>query len=99
MSIFTLDGNYVGKIGTPGSNRGQLCSSSSVIVDLYGHIESCNNCVSIFLTKMVSVGSWIIHCFGSSGSIVIVNFHLLVEQVLMVVFLSVTTITNVYEAK
>ena len=66
ISIFTLDGNYVGKIGTQGSNRGQLRYPSSVTVDLYGFImvtEEANHRVSIFDKDGV-----FIHCFGSRGS-------------------------------
>ena len=66
ISIFTIDGNYVNKIGTQGSDRGQLSCPSSLCIDLYGFIlvtEYSNNRVSIFDKDGV-----FIHCFGSSGS-------------------------------
>ena len=66
ISIFTLDGNYVSKIGTRGGDRGQLCKPSSVTVDLYGFIliaERGNSRVSIFDSDGV-----FLHCFGSQGS-------------------------------
>ena len=65
ISIFTLDGNYVNKIGAQGSDRGQLSRPISLAIDLYGFIfvTDGNNCVSIFNKDGV-----FIHCFGSSGS-------------------------------
>ena len=48
--IFTLDGDYVGKIGTSGTGPGQLNRPRGVTVDLYGFIliaDSSNNCVNI----------------------------------------------------
>ena len=66
ISIFTLDGNYVSKIGTHGTSRGQLRNPSSLTVDMYGFIfitESGNNRVSIFDKDGI-----FIHCFGSEGS-------------------------------
>ena len=65
ISIFTLDGNYVGKIGTQGSGQGQLNSPSSVTVDAYGFMfvtEDDNHRVSIFDKS----GNFV-HCFGSRG--------------------------------
>ena len=49
--IFALDGGYVGRIGTKGSDRSQLFYPSSVAVDKYGFIlviEGVNIQVSIF---------------------------------------------------
>jgi len=66
ISIFTLDGNYIGKIGTRGSEEGQLRNPSSVTVDLNGFImvtECDNNRVSIFDKDGIFV-----YCFGSYGS-------------------------------
>ena len=67
ISIFTLDGKYVGKFDKPGSGKGRLSGPSSVTVDLYGFIfvteSSNNNRVSIFDKDGV-----FIHCFGSHGS-------------------------------
>jgi len=61
----TLDGHYVGKFGTQGSNRGQLNKPYSVATDENGFIlvTDCNHRVSIF----DHVGNFI-HCFGSKGS-------------------------------
>ena len=66
ISIFTLDGNYVNKIGTQGSDRGQLSRPTSLAIDLYGFMlvnEYDNHRVSIFDKDGV-----FIHCFGSMGS-------------------------------
>ena len=51
ISLFTLDGNYVGKFGTQGMGRGQLNGPSGIAVDVYGFIlvtEDDNYRVSIF---------------------------------------------------
>ena len=48
---FTLDGNYVSKFATEGSDKGQLSSPWNLTADLYGFIlveDQNNNCVSIF---------------------------------------------------
>ena len=63
---FTLDGNYVSKFATRGSDKGQLSTPCSLTTDLYGFIlvaEWGNNRVSIF-----NKDGKFIHCFGSSGS-------------------------------
>ena len=63
---FTLDGDYVGKIGTRGTGRGQLSYPYGVTVDLYGFIlvaDTDNHRVSIF----DKFGNFI-SCFGSKGS-------------------------------
>ena len=63
---FTLDGNYVSKFATLGSERGQLNSPYSLTTDLYGFIlvaDWGNHRVSIF-----NKDGKFIHCFGSSGS-------------------------------
>ena len=51
ISIFTLDGNYVGKFGTQGTGRGQLDEPVGIATDTCGFIlvsEWGNNRVSIF---------------------------------------------------
>jgi len=63
ISIFTVDGNYVNKIGTKGSGRGQLLGPDSVCIDLYGFIlvtdvSRFNLYVSVFDQDGVFV-----HCF------------------------------------
>ena len=66
ISIFTLDGNYVGKFGTRGTGRKQLSSPVGIATDMYGFIlvtENDNNRVSIFDKDDVFV-----HSFGSEGS-------------------------------
>ena len=66
ISIFTLDGNYVGKFGTQGTGRGQLSSPVGIATDMYGFIlvtEYGNHRVSIFDKDSIFV-----HCFGSNGS-------------------------------
>ena len=66
ISIFTLDGNYVGKLGTQGTGRGQLSCPMGIATDMYGFIlvtENDNNRVSIFDKDGVFV-----HYFGSNGS-------------------------------
>ncbi|XP_065908832.1 tripartite motif-containing protein 2-like [Dysidea avara] len=62
---FTLDGHYVGKFGTQGSNRGQLTTPYSLATDVNGSIlvTDSNHRVSVF----DNAGSFI-HCFGSRGS-------------------------------
>ncbi|XP_065907834.1 tripartite motif-containing protein 2-like [Dysidea avara] len=62
---FTLDGHYVGKFGTQGSNRGQLKNPYSLATDVNGFIlvSDNNHRVSVFN----HVGNFI-HCFGSYGS-------------------------------
>ena len=63
---FTLDGNYVSKFATRGSNKGQLSSPCSLTTGLYGYIlvaDSYNHRVSIF-----NKDGKFIHCFGSRGS-------------------------------
>ena len=65
---FTLDGDYVGKFGTRGTERGQLDHPYGVAVDLYGFIlvgDTINHRVSIFDKN----GNFV-HCFGSRGSAV-----------------------------
>ena len=66
ISMFTLDGNYVGKFGTRGTGRGQLSSPSGIVGDLHGFIlvtEMSNNRVSIF-----NKDGAFVHSFGSYGS-------------------------------
>ena len=63
---FTLDGDYVSKFATRGSDRGQLSYPYSLTTDLYGFIlvaDTGNYRVSIF-----NKDGKFIHCFGSSGS-------------------------------
>ena len=63
---FTLDGNYVSKFATRGSDKGQLRSPRSLTTDLYGFIlvaDTDNHHVSIF-----NKDGKFIHCFGSRGS-------------------------------
>ena len=62
---FTLDGHYVGKFGTQGSNRGQLYHPYSLATDENGFIlvSDGNHRVSVF----DHVGNFI-HYFGSQGS-------------------------------
>ena len=63
---FTLDGNYVNKFASPGSERGQLNIPCSLTTDLYGFIlvaDTGNHCISIF-----NKDGKFIHCFGSGGS-------------------------------
>ena len=63
---FTLDGNYVSKFATQGSDGGQLSHPFSITTDLYGFIlvaDSGNHRVSIF-----NKDGKFIHCFGSKGS-------------------------------
>ncbi|XP_065916064.1 tripartite motif-containing protein 2-like [Dysidea avara] len=66
ISIFTLDGAYVGKFGEQGTGRGKLNSPTGITTDKYGFILvlECGNCrVSVFDKDGVFV-----HCFGSRGS-------------------------------
>ena len=63
---FTLDGNYVSKFATRGSDKGQLSSPCGLTTDLYGFIlvaDTDNHRVSIF-----NKDGKFIHCFGSGGS-------------------------------
>ena len=66
ISIFTLDGNYVGKFGMQGTGRGQLSSPFGIATDMYGFIivtEYGNHRVSIF-----DKDGMFVHGFGSKGS-------------------------------
>ena len=65
ISKYTLDGNYLGKFGTPGIDRGQLSSIVGIATDMYGFIfvTERENRVSIFDKDGVFV-----HSFGSTGS-------------------------------
>ena len=66
ISMFTLDGNYVGKFGTQGTGLGQLKNPSGIAVDMCGFIlvtDDGNSRVSIFDKDGV-----FIYSFGSKGS-------------------------------
>ena len=66
IHTFTLNGYYVGKIGTYGTGRSQLSYPFGVAVDLYGFIlvaDTDNHRVSIF----DEYGNFI-NCFGTKGS-------------------------------
>ena len=66
VSVFTLDGTYINRIGTQGSSRGQLNGPCSLTVDMFGVIfvtERENNRVSIYGKDGVFM-----HSFGSKGS-------------------------------
>ena len=65
ISIFTLDGNYMGKYGTRGTAKGKLNYPCGITTDMYGYIlvtECFNNRVSSFDKE----GTFI-HSFGSKG--------------------------------
>jgi len=56
----------VGKFGTRGAGRGELCRPYGITIDVYGFIlvaDAGNNRVSIFTKD----GDFV-HCFGSCGS-------------------------------
>ena len=66
ISILTLGGNYVGKIGTQGTGRGQLSNPVGIAVDIYGFIivpDFGDHRVSVYNKDGV-----FIHSFGSKGS-------------------------------
>ena len=66
ISIFKLDGNYVGKYDTRGTGRGELKFPCGIAADLYGFIfvtEYSEGHLSIFSKDGVFV-----HSFGSKGS-------------------------------
>ena len=66
ISKYTLDGNHLGKFGTPGIDRGQSSNLVGIATDMYDFIfvtERENNRVSIFDKDGVFV-----HSFGSKGS-------------------------------
>ena len=65
VHIFTLDGHYIKKFGTPGTDHGQLSYPRSLTSDTNGHIlvVDVNNHVSIFDKE----GAFV-HCFGTYGS-------------------------------
>ena len=65
ISIFTLDGNYVGKFGTQGTSKGSLSNPSGIATDMHGFIlvtDSTNNSALIF-----DKDGAFVHNFGSSG--------------------------------
>ena len=66
ISIFTLDGNYVGKFGTQDTGRGQLSGPSGIATDIYGFVlvtDHTNNSALIF-----DKDGTFVHSFGSTGS-------------------------------
>ena len=66
ISIFTLNGDYVGRYGTQGTGRGQLSSPTGITIDIYGFTlvaEQNNNRVSIF-----DKDGFFINSFGSKGT-------------------------------
>ena len=67
ISVFTLDGDYVGKFGARGgTGRGQLCSPVGIATDMSGFIlvtDYESNRVSAF-----DMDGVFIHNFGSKGS-------------------------------
>ncbi|XP_065917648.1 tripartite motif-containing protein 2-like [Dysidea avara] len=70
----TLDGKCIGKVGTKGSEQGQLSGPYSVTTDIYGSIlvtDTYNHRISIFDKD----GNFV-HCFGSYGWGHHSNFHL-----------------------
>ena len=65
ITMFTLDGNYVGKFGAPGTGRGELNEPLNIAIDIHGFIlviERANSRVSIFNKDGIFV-----HSFGSGG--------------------------------
>ena len=38
VTLFTLDGNYVGKFGTQGAGMGELSYPTGIAIDMYGFI-------------------------------------------------------------
>ena len=65
ISIFTLNGNYVGKCGTQGTGRGQLNGPCGIAADIYGYILVTEHDKSRVLT-FDKEGAFI-HSFGSNG--------------------------------
>ena len=66
ISIFTLDGNYVGKFGMQGTGRGHLSNPSGVATDMHGFVlvtDNTNNSALIF-----DKDGAFVHNFGSKGS-------------------------------
>ena len=67
ISIFTLNGDYVGKYGTRDTGKGQLSFPTGITVDiatwLHFVTEQNTNRVSIFDKDGI-----FIHCFGSKGT-------------------------------
>ena len=66
ISVFTLDGNHVNKVGAGSISKGQLIKPAYLTTDKYGFIlstEKINNRVSVFDKDGVFV-----HCFASKGS-------------------------------
>ena len=66
ISIFTLDGNYVGNYDTKGTTKGQLNYPCGIAINIYGYIfvtEYYNGHILIFDKE----GTFI-HSFGSNGS-------------------------------
>ena len=66
ISIFTLDGTFLGKYGTQGTTSKQLNGPCGIATDMFGYIfatEYGNSCVSVF-----NKDGAFIHRFGSKGS-------------------------------
>ena len=65
-TLFTLDGNYVSKFASSGSDKGQLNKPYGITTDLYGFVlvaENDNHRVSIF-----NKDGDFVHDLGSKGS-------------------------------
>ena len=88
ISIFTLDGNCVGKLGTQGTARGQLNNPCGITTDMYSFILITGlgtNCASIFDKDGIVMHSL------DQVVLVMVSSYLLVKQllVLLVTFMYV----------
>ena len=66
ISMFTLDGNYVGKFGTQGTGRGQLSNPSGIAIDMYGFILVTDNAKNYVL--VFDKDGTFVHSFGSAGT-------------------------------
>ena len=94
ITIFTLDGSYVGKYGTQGTGKGKLSFPTGITFDVHGFIlvtEAKNNCISIFSKDGV-----FIHSYGELKALIMVGSHFLLEWLLvqLVTFISVIGATR-----
>lgn len=75
ISIFTVDGKYIRKVGTQGTIRGHLNGPSSITTDLYGFIiiaEEATNRISVFDRSGVFV-----HTLGLLALTMVIFYHLM----------------------
>jgi DNA-binding beta-propeller fold protein YncE len=63
IQVFTSNGTFIEKWGTPGEDKGQFSEPEGIDVDNSGHVyvaDTGNNCVQVFVAEDVPSGTPII---------------------------------------